>query len=129
MAKRKRTKRQTTLYKNKISSKMNPGELRCFRRVSSSCSTSATYCVTLVKFVLQNKHTWWRSSKIIIWIMRTECSTTTFTSTGWSPFLWAPFTMFYYGSIIIPSSFTTFRRGITTIWNTYKYIFNKDLVL
>jgi hypothetical protein len=56
MAKRKSTKGQTTIYKTytqiQRSSNTNPtkngGELRCFGRVSSSCSTSGTRRVNLV---------------------------------------------------------------------------------
>jgi hypothetical protein len=52
MAKRKQTKTQTMvdiilLRKFKIEHK--PGEIRCFRRVGSSCPTSGTCYVTLVK--------------------------------------------------------------------------------
>ena len=68
MAKGKRTKEQTTIYKTlhrkqKIEQYKNPtkntggggggggvgGELRCSRMVSSSCSTSATHRITVVK--------------------------------------------------------------------------------
>jgi hypothetical protein len=56
MAKGKRTKGQTTIYKNTHKTEdrvtLTPlktgGELRCSGRVGSSCSTSGTRCVSLV---------------------------------------------------------------------------------
>jgi len=56
MAKRKRTKRQTTIHKALLiklkSSNTNPtkkgSELKCSGRLSSSCPTSGTRRVTLV---------------------------------------------------------------------------------
>jgi len=55
MAKGKRTKRQTTVYKTlhrkdrSIRTPLKPGnELRCSRRISSSCLASGTRRVTLV---------------------------------------------------------------------------------
>ena len=56
MAKRKRTKGQTTIYNHTYKTKdratrtplITGGELKCFGRASSSCSTSDTGCVILV---------------------------------------------------------------------------------
>jgi len=66
MAKRKRTKGQTTIYiirhrKRKIEQHKptkNRGEFRCFGRVSSSCSTSDTRLVTVKP---HENHLIWKS--------------------------------------------------------------------
>jgi hypothetical protein len=82
MAKRKSTKRNTTIYKTYIysqrSSNMSPtkdrGELGCFRRVCRSCSISGTRRVNLVTNQIITRE--WVRNREVLTISGTKCYST-----------------------------------------------------